>query len=51
MYWIRQDEIVIVESISKSILIVVGIAIIDVGTFIENCTANFTRCGQGNIVK
>ena len=29
VYWIRQDEIVIVESISKSILIVVDIAIID----------------------
>ena len=29
MYWIRQDEIVIVESISKSIVIVVDIAIID----------------------
>ena len=29
VYWIRQDEIVIVESISKSILIVADIAIID----------------------
>ena len=29
MYWIRQDEIVIVESISKSIFIVVDIAIMD----------------------